>query len=213
MVADGEGGPTAEGLAILLADEDPDALRETERVLVGLGHRVTSYAISVGEAAERIANEDPDVGMVVIHHDLDHALELIDELGEYARGPVVVLLEEPDGGAVRAAAERGVAAFARADVPAEVQGALDVAVRRHAELARLSHEVDQLSSALERRGLIERAKGIVMERHGVDERAAFAMLREQARGRNRRVIDVARAVIEGHALLPARPQGSGPVGA
>jgi response regulator NasT len=206
MAADDEAGPTAEGLAILLADEDPAALRETEQVLRGLGHRVTSYAISVGEAAERIAGEDPDVGMVVIHHDLEHALELIDELGEYARGPVVALLEEPDVAALRAAAERGVAAFARVDVPAEVQGALDVAVRRHAEVARLAGEVDELSGALERRIVIERAKGILMERHQVDERAAFALLREQARARNRRVVDVARSVVEGHALLPARPE-------
>jgi response regulator NasT len=206
MVAHEGAKPVDAGLSILLADEDPDALRDTEEVLRTLGHTVTSYAISVGEAAERIANEDPDVGMVVIHHDLEHALELIDELGEYARGPVVALLEAPDAVALRAAAERGVAAVARADAPADVQGALEIAVRRHAELARLAGEVEQLSGALERRGLIERAKGILMERHAVDERAAFAMLREQARGRNRRVVDVARAVIDGHALLPARPR-------
>ncbi len=206
MARDDEAGPTGEGLVILLADEDPEALRGTEEVLRGLGHRVTSYAISVGEAAERIADEDPDVGMVVIHRDLEHALELIDELGEYARGPVVALLEAPDEQELRAAAERGVAAVARADAPAEVQGALEVAVRRHAELTRLAGEVDQLTGALERRAFIERAKGILMERHRVDERAAFTMLREQARGRNRRVLDVAHAVVEGHALLPARPE-------
>ncbi len=206
MAEDEQAGPTAEGLAILLADEDPDALRSTAALLRELGHRVTSYAISVGEAAERIVAEDPDVGIVVIHRDLEHALELIDELGESARGPVVALLERPDATALRAAAERGVAAFARADVPAEVQGALDVAVRRHAEVTRLAGEVDELSGALERRVFIERAKGILMERPRVDERAAFALLREQARARNRRVVDVARSVVEGHALLPARPE-------
>jgi response regulator NasT len=41
-----------------------------------------------------------------------------------------------------------------------------------------------------------------MERHGVDERAAFELLRQQARRSNRRVIDLARAVTDGHALLP-----------
>jgi response regulator NasT len=50
--------------------------------------------------------------------------------------------------------------------------------------------------------VIERAKGIVMERHGVDEQAAFELMRERARSSNRRVIDVARAVVEGHGLLP-----------
>ena len=50
--------------------------------------------------------------------------------------------------------------------------------------------------------MIERAKGILMERHGIDERAAFEHLRDHARSQSRRVVDVARAVTEGHALLP-----------
>jgi response regulator NasT len=41
-----------------------------------------------------------------------------------------------------------------------------------------------------------------MERHGVDERAAFELLREHARSGSRRVVDVSQAVIGGHALLP-----------
>jgi response regulator NasT len=54
--------------------------------------------------------------------------------------------------------------------------------------------------------VIERAKGILMERHGVDERQAFELLRQQARRSNRRVIDLALAVADGHALLPGRAE-------
>jgi AmiR/NasT family two-component response regulator len=54
--------------------------------------------------------------------------------------------------------------------------------------------------------VIERAKGILMERHGVDDREAFELLREQARSTSRPVIEVAQAVLEGHALLPPRPR-------
>jgi AmiR/NasT family two-component response regulator len=43
-----------------------------------------------------------------------------------------------------------------------------------------------------------------MERHGVDERAAFEMLRDHARAQSRRVVDVAVSVVDGHALLPKR---------
>jgi AmiR/NasT family two-component response regulator len=60
----------------------------------------------------------------------------------------------------------------------------------------LSGEVDRLESALERRALIERAKGILMERHGINDHAAFEMIRKRARETNRRVIDLARQVIE-----------------
>jgi response regulator NasT len=54
--------------------------------------------------------------------------------------------------------------------------------------------------------VIERAKGILMERHSVDDRAAFELLRDHARSGNRRVVDVAQAVLEGHALLPKSPR-------
>ncbi len=41
-----------------------------------------------------------------------------------------------------------------------------------------------------------------MERHGVDERAAFELLRTHARANNRKLVEVAGAVSEGHLLLP-----------
>jgi AmiR/NasT family two-component response regulator len=85
-----------------------------------------------------------------------------------------------------------------------VQGAIEVALRRYEETARLEVKVEQLESALARRALIERAKGILMERHALDERGAFELLRDHARAQRRRVVDVARAVTEGHALLPKR---------
>jgi AmiR/NasT family two-component response regulator len=75
-------------------------------------------------------------------------------------------------------------------------------VRRHGERRRLVEQVQRLESALERRAVIERAKGILMERHSVGEREAFDLLRDHARSRNRTVVDVAASVAEGHALLP-----------
>ena len=96
------------------------------------------------------------------------------------------------------------ASFIESNDPMAVQGAIEVALRRYEDAARLQEKVEQLETALERRTLIERAKGIVMERHGIDERAAFEMLRDHARSQSRRVVDVARAVAEGHALLPPR---------
>jgi response regulator NasT len=193
-----------QGLSVLLADEDTEALRSTARVLHGLGHHVASYAVSVGEAAERIAEEDPDLSVVAVHDDLEHALDLIDELREAARGPVVAVMEQGGGDFLVRAAARGIDGFARTEDPAEVQSAIEVALRRHRQEAELVAQVTQLETALERRSIIERAKGILMERHGVDDRAAFELLRDHARNRGRKVVDVAAAVVEGHPLLPRR---------
>jgi AmiR/NasT family two-component response regulator len=188
-------------LRILLADEDRGALQRLCQVLEGLGHEVTPFAVSVEEAVELIAREDPDVSFVVIHDDDQHALALISETVEYGSGPVLASgFSDPDF--VARAADMGIAGFVDSDRPEAVQAAIEVAMRRHREASRLEEKVDQLQSALDRRAVIERAKGILMERHGVDERAAFERLREHARSGGRRVVDVAQAVVEGHALLP-----------
>ena len=78
------------GLRILAADEDESTLRATDELLAGLGHEVTAHAVTPAQAAELIAREDPDLSVVVVHDDDDHALDLIEEISEYARGPLIV---------------------------------------------------------------------------------------------------------------------------
>lgn len=192
-------------LRIALADEDRGTLRQLAGVLEELGHDVTALAVTVDEASDRIAATDPQLAIVVLHRDDAHALDLIDELGETLDGPVIVLIEQPDAAFLAAAAERGIAAFASSAELDEIQGAMEVAIRRHRETRALSDEVDTLRGALERRAVVERAKGILMERHGITERAAFELLRGHARSQGRRVVDIAGAVTDGQALLPADP--------
>jgi AmiR/NasT family two-component response regulator len=189
-------------LRVLAANEDRSALDQTATILRGLGHEVTSYAVGVQEAVDKVAEDDPDLAVVVLHDDDAHALELIDELTEWASGPVIALMTNEQAGFAEAAAERGIDAIARPVTAEAVSGAIEVAVRRHAERRALSNEVAQLESALERRARIERAKGILMERHGVGEREAFELLRGHARSSSRPVVEIAQAVLDGHALLP-----------
>ena len=197
------------GLRILAADEDKSALKSTAAVLEGLGHDVTALAVHVSEAAAHIVAEEPDMAVVVVHRDDEHALSLIEEINEYSSGPVIAVLHGEDTEFVRDAARRGVYAYARLETPEAVQGAIEVAMARHAEASKLSDKVDQLEGALDRRAIIERAKGILMERHGITEQQAFEKLRESARASNRRVVDLARAVADTRSLLPRRPDAAG----
>ena len=74
-------------------------------------------------------------------------------------------------------------------------------------------EYHDLEGAFGRRAVTERAKGILMERHSIDEATAFAMLRDHARAANRKLVDVASAVVDGHLLLPKQPEVRAPHGA
>jgi response regulator NasT len=78
------------------------------------------------------------------------------------------------------------------------QSSIDIVLRRSAEY----HD---LEGAFGRRAVTERAKGMLMERHSVDEPAAFELLRRHARTTNRKLVDVASAVVDGHPLLPKQP--------
>jgi response regulator NasT len=189
----------------LLANERKEDLRALGDVLDGLGHEVTPFAVSVEEAIELIAREEPDMAFVVLDGDDEHGLALISETVEYASGPVLVSVRRAESPTtVAKAADMGIAGYVDSWEPADVQGAIEVALRRHREELRLHEKVEQLESALERRGVIERAKGILMERHSADERTAFELLRDSARSSGRRVVDVAQSVLDGHALLPRR---------
>ncbi|HWH94252.1 MAG TPA: ANTAR domain-containing protein [Baekduia sp.] len=193
----------AAGLRILAADEDEEALRRTANLLSRLGHDVTATAVDLAQVTEAIAREEPALSVVVVHRDDEHALDLVEEISAFAGGPVIALLSTEDADFVRRAAERGIYAAVRDGDPQALQSAIEIAMRRHAETVRLVEQVDRLESALERRAVIERAKGILMERHGLTDRQAFDRLRTHARSNNRTVVDVASSVTEGHALLGA----------
>jgi len=190
------------GMKVVLADQDEGALRIAAALVRDLGHEVTELAVGVQEAAEVIARKDPDLSIVVVYEDDSYALDLIEEIAEYARGPVIAMVAKEEPEFVSAAAKRGIYAYAREGMADSIQSAIEVAVRRHAEKRELAEHVERLETALERRALIERAKGILMERHNIGEREAFDRLRDHARSRNRTVVDVSASVAEGHALLP-----------
>ena len=130
-------------LTVLLADEDEEALQSLGEVLQELGHEVTPFAVSVAEAAELIGREDPDLTIVVVHQDDDHALALIAEAVETASGPVIAQLRgRDDVDFVARAAERGISAYVESNDPQAVQASIEVTIRRYREAARLNEKVE-----------------------------------------------------------------------
>src|SRR5215213_4286139 len=143
MAAKRASGP-GRHLRVLIADEDKEALHQLASVLEGLGHEVTPYVVSVAEAIELIGTEDPDLAIVVVHRDDEHALALIEETVEYAAGPVIAKTSGGDVDFVARAAERGVAAWIESTAREHVQGSIEVALRRYAETQKLESKVEQL---------------------------------------------------------------------
>jgi response regulator NasT len=187
-------GNRQENLSVLVANERESRLDVTERAVVGLGHHVIARESDIGAVAATTAATRPDVALVAVGESSERALALIARIVHEAACPVIAILEVADPDFVNEAAKRGIFAYIVGGEATELQSALDIVLRRFIEF-------QSLEGAFGRRALTERAKGILMERHGIDEHAAFEMLRTQARNSGRKVIDVADAVAGSHLLL------------
>jgi AmiR/NasT family two-component response regulator len=190
-----------EHLRVLIANERKDRLALVAPVVAGLGHEVIAREVEVDDVGPVTARERPDVALVGLGESSHHALTLIEKIVQEAACPVIVLIHAPDPDFVKEASKRGIFAYITDAEPQDWQSSIDIVLRRFTEY----HD---LEGAFGRRAITERAKGIIMERHSVDEAAAFEMLRDHSRAANRKLVDIASAVVDGHALLPKESQPS-----
>jgi len=189
---------TDTSLRVLIANERRDRIALVTALVKAIGHTVVAGSTNVADVGDLTASEHPDVALVGLGTSSAHALGLIEQIVREADCPVIAVLEGRDPAFVNEAAKRGIFAYIVDGTAEELQSALDITLRRFAEY-------HNLQGAFGRRALAERAKGILMERHQVNERDAFAMLRDHARNSGRKLVDVAQAVLDGHLLLPPRP--------
>jgi AmiR/NasT family two-component response regulator len=184
-----------EHLRVLIANERKDRLALVAPIVAALGHEVIAREVEVGDVGAVTARERPDVALVGLGESSDHALQLIEQIVQEAACPVIVLIHAPDPAFVKEASKRGVFAYITDADAKDWQSSIDIVLRRFTEY----HD---LEGAFGRRALTERAKGILMERHSIDEAAAFEMLRDHSRAANRKLVDIAAAAVDGHPLLP-----------
>ena len=194
---------TLRPLRVLLANERREHLEQIAFVITRLGHRVTARETDIAAVAALTEVGIFDVAIVGVGEDTEHALDLIGRIVREANCPVIAILDVEDAVFIHQAAKRGVFAYITASDASDDQlaSSIDVVLARFAEF----HD---LEGAFGRRAVTERAKGILMERHSIDEDSAFLLLRDQSRRTNRKLIDVAQAVLDLRALLPGKTTDS-----
>ena len=175
-------------LKVLVADERRKYLEPVSAAVRDLGHDVIAHEVSIATVGAATVEHRPDIAIVALHEDTEHALELISEIVDEAVCPVITLADDASRDFVAAAASRGVFAYIDSTNETEIQGAIDVALQRY-------HQFSELLRAFERRARIERAKGILMERHALGDREAFERIRRTARDARRPIMDVVDEVL------------------
>jgi AmiR/NasT family two-component response regulator len=184
-------------LRVLIADETSERLAVIASIVHDLGHETIAAETAVASVGEATAREHPDVALVALGESNEHALRMISKIVDESECPVIAVLQAADVAFVSEAAKRGVFAYVVESESSALESALEIVLLRFADY-------HGLETAFERRAVIERAKGVLMERHDVEEAAAFELLRGHARRTNQKIVDVADAIIAGHLLLPPR---------
>ena len=175
-------------LQVLVADERKQFLEPVGEAVRALGHEVCAEEVEVDKVGRRTQQLRPDLAIVALHEDSDHALQLITEIVDESTCPVCLLAPSVNPDFLAEAARRGVFAYLDSTDQIELQGGIDVAFQRY-------HQFAKLLEAFGRRARIERAKGLLMERHGIDDGTAFERIRSQARSERRPIMSVVQELL------------------
>ena len=151
---------------------------------------------------ERLAQISPDMIIVDAESQARDTLEHVVLATRDARRPIVLFTEDSDTTHVRAAIAAGVTAYVVAGMaPERVRPVLDVALARFQHEEGLRRELADARSQLSDRKTIDRAKGLLMTRHGMSEEEAYSRLRKTAMDKGLKVADVAQRIIDVSDLL------------
>jgi response regulator NasT len=138
----------------------------------------------------------PEVVLINLENPSRDVLEEYFTVSRALARPIAMFVDQSDEEATGAAVDAGVSAYVVDGLSTNrIKPILDLAVRRFHAFAKLQAELDEARSALASRAVVDRAKHILMKRRGIDEPAAYALLRGHAMRTNRRIADVAEAIV------------------
>jgi len=152
--------------------------------------------------APKIAAYAPDIVLIDIDNPTRDMMEELTLASGPLDRPVAMFVSGPAGGLAKAAIEAGVSAYVVDGLaPERIKPVLDTAIARFSMVRQMRQELVETRRALEERKVIDRAKGLLMKAKGIDEDAAYALLRKTAMDQGRKVADVAEALVTAAGLL------------
>jgi two-component system, response regulator PdtaR len=199
----------ADALKILIADDEPVIRMGLKAMLEEHGYKVVGEA-SDGEEAVTLAQKTaPDLIFMDIKMPGLDGISAAATIMSRTPKPIILLTAWSERDLVQRAQEAGVLAYLVKPVrEAELVPAIEIAMARFAELRTLQQEVGNLKDTLETRKLVERAKGILMTREGVDEQEAFQRIQRQSRNTRTPMREIARAILVSDELRRTVPSQS-----
>ena len=183
-------------MKILIAEDETLIRLDLRTTLEEAGFEVCAEAKNGREAVELAARERPDLAILDVKMPELDGIEAARRILAERAIPIVMLTAYGQDELVSRAVEAGVFGYlVKPFRESDLLPAIQAARARHAELQALREEAESLSEALATRKVVERAKGLLMEREGLSEQDAFARLRRASQASGRPMKVVAEALI------------------
>ena len=183
-------------MRVLLVDGDAERAAAVTSGLQAAGYTVAAVAPDATDLVRRVREAGAEVIVCGMDDPSRDALEAMGALHRDEPRPVVLFAVRAEPEQIEAALEAGVAAYVVEGLaPSRVRPVLEVAIRRFRAHQALRGELDQARTALAERKIIDRAKGLLMQRRRLSEPEAYGLLRRWAMDRGQRIAEVARLVV------------------
>jgi response regulator NasT len=183
-------------LRIAVADDEPDMRDYFRKILARLGHRVVAVAQTGSELVEQCQTMHPELVITDIKMPDMDGIEAAERIYRGSPIPIILVSAYHDAELIaRAEADHVLGYLVKPIKQADLTPAIALAMRRFEQLEALRKETADLRQALEARKTIERAKGILMKKAGLDEQAAFSRLQKLASDKNLKLVEIARTIL------------------
>ncbi len=198
-------------LRILIAEDESVTALGLEQDLRALGHTVLGIAGDGTTAVSMARTLSPDLAILDVRMPHLGGLEAAAQIHEERPIPIIIVTAYSDAETVERAVDTPVFHYLVKPVSAgQLAAAIAIAQARHGEWLARRQESDELRKRLEDRKVIERAKGILMEREGITESAAYKVLQRTSQSRNMSMADLSRSLLAAEDLMrPGKSGGSG----
>lgn len=189
-------------LRILLAEDEYLVLMGIKSYVEKLGHQVIGIATDGLKAVELAMEKKPDLIIMDINMPNLDGIDAIKQINKNLFIPSIIVSGYHDEKLITRATEEGVLYYLLKPIDIEdLKIAINISLSKFEEFKKLQNELESTKNALEARKHIEKAKGILMERRNLKEAEAMKQLQKMSRDKNKKLVVIAKELIEVDALF------------
>lgn len=191
-------------MRIFIAEDELLIQQGYRAMLAGRDYEVVGTAMDGLEAVEKIGKMCKEIDLVIVDINIPSidGIEVIERVQKFKKLPCIIVTGYCDDMLIKRANKAGVYGYLQKPVDRyDLISTISVAMERFTEFDRLKNETDTARKALEERKLIERAKGILMDKFEIKEKDAMRSLQKKSRDQNKKLVEIAKEIIQAEQLF------------